>query len=91
MALSTRALSTRALLIFPGRRPNLANGSSVPIRSRGTVCVFLAFNPAPIHGLVYCLVHRGIPVLIDAAHALGQLPVDLQALGADFYVTNCHK
>eukprot|EP00983_Pelagomonas_calceolata_P100279 1158548-Pelagomonas_calceolata.AAC.6 len=33
----------------------------------------------------------GILVLIDAAHALGQLVIDLESLDADFYVTNCHK
>jgi cysteine desulfurase/selenocysteine lyase len=34
---------------------------------------------------------RGIPVLVDGAQAAGHLPVDVQALGCDFYAFSGHK
>jgi isopenicillin-N epimerase len=38
------------------------------------------------------LAHRfGIPVLIDGAHAPGMLPLNIEAIDADWYVGNCHK
>lgn len=34
---------------------------------------------------------RGIPVLVDGAQAVAHLPVDVKALGVDFYACSSHK
>lgn len=45
----------------------------------------------PVSSIVALCHHRGIPVLVDGAHAPGSLALDVQALGADWYVANLHK
>lgn len=45
----------------------------------------------PVQTLVALANERGIPVLIDGAHAPGMLELDVPSLGAHWYTGNCHK
>lgn len=45
----------------------------------------------PVADIVDAAHARDIPVLVDGAQAVPHLPVDVQALGADFYAFSAHK
>lgn len=45
----------------------------------------------PLPPIIAALRKNGTRVLIDGAHGIGQVPLDLAALAPDWYVTNLHK
>jgi isopenicillin-N epimerase len=45
----------------------------------------------PLERLMPILRRGGAQVIVDGAHAVGQVELDLEAVGADWYASNAHK
>ena len=45
----------------------------------------------PFERIVQDLESKGVHVMLDAAHGIGMIPLDLDSMGASFTTSNCHK
>ncbi len=45
----------------------------------------------PVQAIVAAAQQHGVPVLLDGAQAFGAIPVDVRAIGCEFYVLSGHK
>jgi isopenicillin-N epimerase len=91
------ARMTRAELPFP-RATNEAIVAAIAARltprTRLAVIDHITSPSAlvlPIAAIVAACHAVGVKILVDGAHGPGQVDLDLAALGADYYVGNCHK
>ncbi len=87
----------RVALPFPPDKPDAmleAIGAALGPRCRFAILDHITSETAlvlPIAALVARCRAAGVPVLVDGAHAPGQLALDVPAIGADYYVGNLHK
>jgi isopenicillin-N epimerase len=97
VASRTGARVVTLALPFPDTTPEkviAAFESAVTPRTRIAVVDHVTAPSAlvlPVAEIAARLRARGVAVLVDGAHALGALPVDISKLGVDFYTGNLHK
>lgn len=82
LPLTTEEVFTKTLL------SGMTDRTRVVFLSHITSATALVF---PIGSIIKKARERGIVTVIDGAHAPGHIPLDLDALGADYYAGNCHK
>jgi isopenicillin-N epimerase len=81
---------------YPFRADQLADAyaNAVGPRTRLAIVEHITAQSAlvfPLRETAARLRASGVAVLADAAHAPGQIPVDIPSLGVDWYVGNLHK
>lgn len=97
MASRTGAVVSEVAIPFPLGRPDQvveAVRSGITHRTRLMVLDHITSQSGivmPVEQLVAEVEGAGIPVLVDGAHGPGMVRLDLDSLGASFYVGNCHK
>ncbi len=97
VASRTGAVPREAPLPAPVARPEEvveAIRAAMTSRTRLVVVDHVASGSAmtfPLREIVALCRERGVPILVDGAHAPGLLDLDVDAIGADWYVGNCHK
>lgn len=91
------ARMTEAVIPFPRPTPDdvvAAVAAALTPETRLAVIDHITSASAlvlPIDRITAVCRERGIPVLVDGAHAAGQIDLDVPSLGADWYTGNCHK
>lgn len=91
------ARMTEAVVRFPHPQEDqvlAALDEAITPRTRIAVLDHITSGSAlvlPLEAMVALCHRRGVPVLVDGAHGPGQVTLDLPAIGADWYVGNCHK
>jgi isopenicillin-N epimerase len=96
-AATAGASIVEAQVPFPDSAPEAIIASVAGVLSPATRLVVLDHVTSgsalviPVQDIVRIAHGVGARVLIDGAHAPGQIDLNLTAIGADWYVGNCHK
>ncbi|MCU1384374.1 MAG: aminotransferase class [Acidobacteria bacterium] len=97
-ATAARGASVRIVeMPFPLRDPQAVVDTVTAALTARTRLVVIDHNTArtalllPVARIAAACRARGVPVLVDGAHAPGAIALDIPALGVDWYVANLHK